>query len=147
VTSKTIKLAGNALAGGHSYGYDDAGRLASWTQPDATVVAYGWDDASNRTSAGGDVHVYDARNRLTIGPAGSYTYSERGDVLAVVGAEPVTFGWDGLGRMATADAVTYTYDSLSRVAERNGTGFAYTGLWIDPTSDGVNTYGRPRRGG
>lgn len=44
--------------------------------------------------------------------------------------------------MATADAVTYTYDSLSRVATRNGAGFAYTGLWIDPTSDGVNTYGR-----
>ncbi|MCH8992668.1 MAG: hypothetical protein IIA44_13105 [Acidobacteria bacterium] len=41
---------------------------------------------------------------------------------------------------------SYTYDSLSRVAERNGTGFAYTGLWIDPTSDGVNTYGRSPAG-
>ncbi|MCH8992667.1 MAG: hypothetical protein IIA44_13100, partial [Acidobacteria bacterium] len=78
-----------------------------WTQPDATVVGYSWDDASNRTSAGPDVYGYDDRNRLTTGPAGSYSYSARGDVLSVVGAEPVTFGWDGLGRMASADAVIY----------------------------------------
>ena len=51
VTAKTINLAGNPLTGDHTYGYDDAGRLTSWTQPDTTVVAYGWDDASNRTTA------------------------------------------------------------------------------------------------
>ena len=98
VISKEVTLPGNALAGVHGYGYDDAGRLTSWTNPDATTVSYGWDAASNRVSAGGDVYTYDERNRLTTGPAGAYSYSPRGDVLSVVGAEPIAFTWDGLGR-------------------------------------------------
>lgn len=70
-------------------------------------------------------------------------------MLSVVGAEPITFTWDGLGRTVSADngsLVTYTYDGLSRVAARNASPFAYSGQWIDPTSDGMHTYGRSAAG-
>lgn len=135
----------------HGYGYDDAGRLTSWSSP-AGTVAYTWDGAGNRTSAGGDVYSYDERNRLVSGPAGAYAHTARGDQESVTGpAGTASWVFDGLGRNVshtTADGTTATttFDGLARIATRDGTGFSYTGLALDPTSDGTAVYGRDPAG-
>ena len=145
VTSKTVTLPGNSLNGDHSYGYDQAGRLTSWTKPGLTVTGYTWDAAGNRIGAGPDVYTYSERNRLLTGPEGSYDYNPRGDLTTITGTGSASFSWDGLGRMVASDTgtpVAYTFDGLDRVATRNSTPFTYVGMWVDPTSDGSNTYGR-----
>ncbi|KKL48874.1 hypothetical protein LCGC14_2321150, partial [marine sediment metagenome] len=145
VTTRTVSLPGNALNGVHGYGYDRAGRLTSWTTPDLTVTGYVWDGAGNRIGAGVDIYSYSERNRLITGPEGSYVYSPRGDLATIVGSGTAAFSWDGLSRMTTSDTgtpVTYTFDGLDRVATRNSTPFTYVGVWLDPTSDGSNIYGR-----
>ena len=98
VKTEDVVLPGNPQAGSHTYGYDDAGRLTSWTHAGDTVT-YGWDGAGNRTSVGDDSFGYDPRNRLVIGPDGTYTYTARGDLATVTdGGTVTTYGFDPLGR-------------------------------------------------
>jgi len=140
-------LPGNAQSGLHSYEYDDAGRLITWSFSN-TTVEYGWDGAGNRTSAGGDVYGYDARNRLTSGPDGVYTYTPRGDLATITsGATETTYGFDALGRLVDYNGqVTFSYDGLDRVATRNTVPFSYVGAMLDPVTDGTFSYGRSPAG-
>ncbi len=141
--TEQVNLPGNTMSGLHNYEYDDAGRLTQWTHNSATT-SYGWDGAGNRTTAGSDTYIYDARNRLTSGPEGNYTYTPRGDVANISdGTTTVTYGFDPLGRLVDYNGqVVYTYDALDRVATRGTDTFEYIGMMLDPVDDGAFEYSR-----
>jgi RHS repeat-associated protein len=142
-----VYLPDNPQAGMHIYGYDDAGRLTSW-RLSATTIAYEWDGAGNRITAGSGSYTYDHRNRLVSGPDGTYTYTPRGTLASIDnGATTVTYGFDPLGRMVDYNGeAAFSYDGLDRVAERNSVGFTYTGMMLDPAGDGSFTYSRSPAG-
>ena len=144
MVSRVVELAGNPAAGASSYSYDWAGRLASWAKPDGTTVAYGFDDAGNRTSAGPAIWSYDERNRQLSGPDGAATWTPRGTLASVTGAGgATTYTFDALGRLADYDGQAgYAYDGLDRIATRNGAAFAYAGTEIDPVADGASLFAR-----
>ncbi|MFI0406851.1 RHS repeat domain-containing protein [Actinomadura sp. 3N508] len=87
LTSKTTT--GTAGAGQNTYGYDDAGRLTSWTDPAGQQTEYGWDAAGNRTKAGPTTYTYDERNRLTSDGTHTYTYTARGTLTSDGTSTPV----------------------------------------------------------
>ncbi|WP_326551566.1 putative adhesin [Micromonospora sp. NBC_01813] len=140
LTSKTTT--GTAGAGAHTYDYDDAGRLISWTGPDGTV-AYEWDDAGNRTRAGPKTAVYDERNRLVSDGDYTYGYSARGSARTRVSSGLVEqYAFDAFDRMTFAEGESYAYDALNRVVSRGSTAFGYAGLSAEVVSDGTETYAR-----
>jgi YD repeat-containing protein len=59
LTSKTTT--GFAGAGTNTYGYDQAGRLTSWSNG-TTTTGYAYDGADNRTQAGSTTYAYDVRD-------------------------------------------------------------------------------------
>jgi RHS repeat-associated protein len=132
-------------AGANAYGYDDAGRLTSWTAPDGATTAYEWDDSGNRIRNGDKTATFDERNRLLSDGDYTYDHTPRG-TLATRTSSGLTeqFTFDAFDRMTKAgeSGTTYTYDSLDRVATRNGTDFAYAGFAPDPVKDNNSTYGR-----
>ena len=138
--------AGQAGAGTQTYGYDLASRLTSWTGPSGTTTSYAWDNAGNRTQAGGQTYTYDERNRLLSGGGTTYTWSANGNLLTAATAQLQTsYTYDGLNRLTqvTGSATTaYAYDGLDRMVERNQTAFAYAGASTKPSSDGSFTYAR-----
>ncbi|WP_098010305.1 LamG-like jellyroll fold domain-containing protein [Streptomyces sp. sk226] len=142
LTSK--KTTGIAKAGENTYGYDDAGRLTSWTS-DGETTEYRWDKSGNRTGDGEKTAAYDERNRLL--SDGDYTYSHtaRG-TLATRTSSGLTeeFTFDAFDRLTKAgeSGTAYTYDALDRVATRNGAEFSYAGFAPDPVKDNNSTYGR-----
>ncbi|MCZ9345288.1 RHS repeat protein, partial [Streptomyces sp. TRM76130] len=125
-----------------TYGYDQAGRLTSWTA-DGDTTEYGWDASGNRVREGDKTAVYDERNRVQSDGDYTYTYSPRG-TLASRTSSGLTedFAFDAFDRLLQAGDVSYNYDSLDRVNSRNGTDFTYAGLSPDPVSDGASSYGR-----
>ncbi|MEU6076712.1 polymorphic toxin-type HINT domain-containing protein [Micromonospora sp. NPDC047074] len=134
--------AGTAGAGKHTYAYDLAGRLISWTGPQGTV-AYAWDASGNRIRAGAKTASYDERNRLLSDSDYTYTYTARGTLASRTSAgltEKYTF--DAFDRLTTAGSVTYTYDALNRVAARGTSPFGYAGLADDVVSDGTGRFSR-----
>ncbi len=140
LTSK--KTTGTAKAGENTYGYDDAGRLTSWTS-DGDTTEYRWDKSGNRTGEGEKTAAYDERNRLL--SDGDYTYSHtaRG-TLATRTSSGLTeeFAFDAFDRLTKAgeSGTAYTYDALDRVATRNGAEFSYAGFAPDPVKDNNSTY-------
>ncbi|MFI9584076.1 polymorphic toxin-type HINT domain-containing protein [Streptomyces sp. NPDC052236] len=142
LTSK--KTVGTAKAGENTYGYDDAGRLTSWTG-EGTTTAYGWDDSGNRVQNGEKTATFDERNRLLSDGDYTYDHTERG-TLATRTSSGLTedFTFDAFDRMTKAgeSGTSYTYDSMDRVAARNGTDFSYAGFSPDPVKDQTATYGR-----
>jgi len=52
-----------------------------------------------------------------------------------------------LDRLVAFDGVDYAYDGLGRVSSRGADSFAYSGFGLDPSSDGVQTFGRSPGGG
>jgi len=160
-TSQDINLPGNSQAGQHSYTYDRAGRIASFTHPSVTgpaTLQIGWDKAGNRTSLGSDTYTYDARNRLTQStePVGeilpvtttrNFTYTPRGTLSQVSdGTTSQNYTFDSLSRLTNyqdaLNSVAYTYDSLDRIATRGSSSFTYSGMDRDPVTDGTFTYSR-----
>ncbi|MFD0688592.1 polymorphic toxin-type HINT domain-containing protein [Actinomadura fibrosa] len=133
---------GTADAGQQTYGYDDAGRLTSWTNG-TTTTAYEWDDSGNRTKAGGVPATFDERNRRLTDGSNTYTYTARGTVSSKTGNGTTTaYDFDAFDRLLTAGQISYTYDGLDRLATRNGTAFTYAGLGTDPVFDGTTRYAR-----
>ncbi|MGY6500406.1 MAG: RHS repeat-associated core domain-containing protein [Acidimicrobiales bacterium] len=63
-TTRTLGPAGVAGAGTHTYGYDQADRLTSWTDPASVATTYTYDPAGNRIASGSATFTYDERNRL-----------------------------------------------------------------------------------
>ncbi|WP_425586304.1 LamG-like jellyroll fold domain-containing protein [Streptomyces sannanensis] len=141
LTSK--KTTGTAGAGDNAYGYDQAGRLASWTSG-STTTAYEWDDAGNRTKAGTAAATYDERNRLLTGGGATHTYTPRGTLATVTGGTGGTrqLAFDAFERKITDGTSTFTYDSLDRVTTYNGTAFTYDGGSNNLITDGTTSYAR-----
>ncbi|MEV4081146.1 deaminase domain-containing protein [Nonomuraea fuscirosea] len=132
LTSKTTE--GLAGAGSNIYGYDHAGRLASWTGPDGTTTAYEWDAAGNRTKAGNKTYTYDERNRLLEGDGSIYTYTSRGSVASQTkNGTTRNLTFDAFDRLINDGDATYTYDAFDRMATRQKSSgaqqrFVYAGL-------------------
>ncbi|MCC6434837.1 MAG: hypothetical protein IT196_07400 [Acidimicrobiales bacterium] len=128
-----------AGAGGHSYSYDQGGRITNWTSP-AGAVNYSWDKAGNRTAAGATSFTYDARNRQTTNAGTAQTFTPKGDLL--------TGGLvhDTFGRLTSDGNVQFTYDGAGRPVSRNLTGgpetdrFAYLAASTAISMDGVARY-------
>jgi RHS repeat-associated protein len=134
--------AGTAGAGDNTYGYDDAGRLTSWTVG-GTTTSYEWDAAGNRTRAGGKAATYDARNRLQSDGDYTYSYSARGTTATRTSSGLTErFSFDAFDRLIAEGAVTYGYDGLDRLATRNGGTLGYSGLSMDPVAVGAFRYSR-----
>ncbi|MEU5869739.1 RHS repeat-associated core domain-containing protein [Nonomuraea sp. NPDC047529] len=134
LTSKTTE--GLAGAGSNTYGYDQAGRLTSWTGPDGTTTSYAWDASGNRIKAGTKIYTYDERNRLTEGDGSTYTYSPRGTLASQTkNGTTRNLTFDAFDRLINDGDASYTYDAFDRMATRqNNAGqqrFAYAGLSND----------------
>ncbi|WP_285778453.1 polymorphic toxin-type HINT domain-containing protein [Microtetraspora sp. NBRC 13810] len=131
LTSKATS--GTAGAGNNTYGYDQAGRLTSWTDPDGRTTDYAWDDSGNRIKAGEDTFTYDERNRLLSGGGTDYTYTPRG-TLATETKDGTTRNlvFDAFDRLITDGETTYGYDAFGRMTGRAKAGsqqsFVYSGL-------------------
>ncbi|WP_165498664.1 RHS repeat-associated core domain-containing protein [Streptomonospora litoralis] len=153
--------------GTHTYGYDDAGRLTSWTAPGGETTDYEWDASGNRVRAGEETFSYDARNRLTgSGDGDTWSYTPRGTLAqSVVDGVERTPEFDAFERMvASGDGtVEYGYDALGRVATRTEdeglmaaaetSEFLYGGLEknnplavLDSEGDALSSYGRDEAG-
>ncbi|MFD5014867.1 LamG-like jellyroll fold domain-containing protein [Streptomyces chartreusis] len=145
LTSK--KTTGTAGAGDHTYAYDHAGRLTSWTQGN-TTTPYQWDAAGNRTKEGVTTATFDARNRQLTDGSKQFTYTARGTMASVdTGAgTPRALTFDAFERKITDGAATYAYDSLDRVQTRNGTNFTYDGGSNSLANDGTSNYNRTPEG-
>ncbi|HWL38008.1 MAG TPA: RHS repeat-associated core domain-containing protein [Frankiaceae bacterium] len=143
VASQTISPAGISGAGTHTYGYDLADRLTSWTGPAGTKT-YGYDNAGNRTTAAGKTYTYDERNRLVSDSAGgTYTYTARGTLAsAPVAGSQGTLTADAFGRILTDSGTTFSYDSLDRVATRGPNSYSYDGVDPEPVVVGITKSAR-----
>ena len=52
ISQQVLALGTNTANGTHTYGYDTAGRLTSWTSNSGAVTNYTYDASGNRTGAG-----------------------------------------------------------------------------------------------
>jgi RHS repeat-associated protein len=138
----------------NTYGYDEAGRLTSWTNTlaggSAHTTGYGYDGDGNRTSVNGVTYSYDLRDELTSDGTNTYTYDARGTELSkTVTATGLESGdaFDAYGQDVTAGTTTYTYDALGRVLTAGTTtlDLQRPGQHGRP-SDGTTTYSRDTGG-
>ena len=140
ITSKASTVKGTSTT--DSYAYDGLGRLTSWNSG-STTTRYTWDNAGNRTSAGGQSYTYNERNQLRSGGAASYAYTARGTLSSVTaGGTTTPVGFDAFDRMTTYGSSSYAYDGLDRVASQNGNAFSYDGLTNGTVADGSQTISR-----
>ncbi len=155
LTAKTTS--GPAGAGANTYRYDGLSRLTGWVDPGGTDTAYGYDGASNRTTAtttaGSRASVFDERNELVSAAGGgqpdlAQTYSPRGTLTtADHGAGTFTYTFDAFERLTQAatptTTVANTYDGLDRLTTRNGATFGYADQTNNPVTlpaaDGATT--------
>ena len=138
VTSRQVVLPGNTGAGSNSYGYDNVGRLVSWTAPSGAVRSYVWDAGGNLTGNAGVAQSFDQRNRLVLSGSTTLGWSARGTLTSSKAgtAAAVVSVFDGLGRQTTSGAQVFVYDALDRVVSNGSTGFGYAGVEIDPVTVG-----------
>ncbi|MDR6594751.1 RHS repeat-associated core domain-containing protein [Saccharothrix longispora] len=138
--------AGLAGAGDHTYTYDHANRLKSWTVG-GTTTEYAWDASGNRTRNGAKTAAYDERNRLLSDGDYTYTYSPRGSMASRTSSGfTEDFSFDAFDRLVQVGGTTYSYDGADRLVTRGSKSFAYAGFDIDPVSDGDTAYGRGAAG-
>ncbi|MFC6079866.1 RHS repeat-associated core domain-containing protein [Sphaerisporangium aureirubrum] len=133
---------GFAGAGSDAYGYDQAGRLTSWTH-EGTTTRYTWDAAGNRTGADGATATFDERDRRLTDGGTTYAYTPRGTLAATSGPQGRrAYEFDAFDRMTVAGATAYTYDGLDRPATRDGARMTYSGQGDAPVGDGTFRYAR-----
>ncbi|MBE1497549.1 RHS repeat-associated protein [Amycolatopsis lexingtonensis] len=141
------KTTGVAGAGDNTYGYDQAGRLTSWSAGGKTT-SYAWDASGNRVQAGDRTATFDERNRQLTDGADTLTWSARGTLNARTGpAGTVTSEFDAFDRAVKQGSATYAYDGLDRASSRNDQALSYDGTSLDLTSDGTSTFSRDSRNG
>ena len=134
----------------NTYGYDEAGRITSWSNG-TTTTDYGYDQDGNRTcvttSASGcttanSTYKYNARDQLTADGTNTYTYAADGTLSAkttnATSAVEV-YAFDAYQQMATDGGAAYSYDALGRVTSAvspSGTAaLQYSGTANDLASD------------
>ncbi|MEU7230348.1 LamG-like jellyroll fold domain-containing protein [Streptomyces chrestomyceticus] len=145
LTHKTTR--GTAGAGDNTYTYDQAGRLSSWTNGDATT-AYEWDAAGNRVKNGTIAASYDERNRLLQEGNTTYRYTARGTLASATPKSGTAreLTTDAFERRITDGDTSYGYDSLDRITGRGQTEFTYDGGSGNLVGDGTHTYSRTPNG-
>lgn len=130
---------GTADAGTNTYGYDQVGRLTSWTAPGGDTTAYAWDASGNRTAINDNTFSYDERNRIVLGAGSEFSYTPRGTLATKISGD-TTRHWvfDAFDRLISDGEATYSYDALGRlVSRKQGTDekrFTYSGLENDIVS-------------
>lgn len=129
-------------AGARSYGYDDAFRITSITDPQnaAQSWTYGYDKLDRLTSAmqtaTSQGFTYDANgNRLTMTGSTPATYSissTSNRLSAVTGAVGGTYGYDESGNLLSRDNASFTYNNAGRMTSSTRgsvtTTYAYNAL-------------------
>jgi len=143
VTSEAIALPGNLQSGTHTFTYDFANQLTSWTSALTGTTTYEYDASGNRTRAGTATYTFDARNRLVLGAGALYKWSPNGTLRSVATgvAKPIRYTFDALGRLANYNGqVQFTYDGLGRIAQRGNSGFTYEGTELNAVTDDTSTY-------
>ena len=132
LTTLDVNLPGNPAAGHHTYTYDRADRLASWTKPDTTTATYDYDASANLTNNAGVTAVFDQRNQMTSSGPTAYSWTPRGTLASTTTAGVVTTAtFDALDRQTANAGVNYTYDPLGRVLAAGAQQFSYAGFEID----------------
>jgi RHS repeat-associated protein len=164
VTSMTT--AGLATAGGgtamvtNSYGYDEAGRLTSWTATpaggSASTTSYGYDNDGNLTSSGGVTYTYDARDELISDSNGnSSAYSANGDLISQTSSanSETRSTSDAYGQQITDNSVSsYEWDAVDRMVSAANSGggtpisITYDGDTGNVASDASAAYSRDPAG-
>jgi RHS repeat-associated protein len=143
LTYNDLGLVVSRTTGGRTtgYGYDDAGRLLTLTQPGARTITYGYDEAgrigSLTDTLGNAIHYsYDAMGRRTAqqikGADGAaytslaYAYDEAGRLHKVINPDDSfqQMDYDEVGNLVTAineltQTTTYQYDPLGRLTHTN----------------------------
>ncbi|MEV6303420.1 RHS repeat-associated core domain-containing protein [Actinoplanes sp. NPDC051861] len=147
LTSKTAYQPAGSTA--NTYAYDGAGRMQSWTAG-TTTTEYDFDDAGNRTRAGGTTSVYNEQNQLVDDGTSTYAYSPRGTldkVTAKSGGAVKDLSYDAFERLTAQGGSTFGYDALDRVATRNSVaGIEYEGLGNEVVADGARVLSRDALG-
>ena len=119
------------------FAYDSAGRLRSVTRDGVASAAYEYDANGNRTSrtssAGIELGVVDAQDRLTSYGGATYQYTDAGELTRqIVGPDTTTYHYDAMG-------------ALRWVQQPNGTRIDYVidaaGRRVGRTVNGVLTQG------
>jgi RHS repeat-associated protein len=151
----SMNTSGLAVSGGgtgtasNGYGYDQAGRLSSWTSG-TTTKTYGYDGNGNLTSNNGTAYTYDARNQLTSDGTHTYAYSANGDVMSVTSASgTVNSTSDAYQQQVTAGTSSYGYDGLDRLLSVAGSAtesLSYSGMSGLLAADSSATYSRDPSG-
>jgi YD repeat-containing protein len=153
LTYNDLGLVVSRTTGGRTtgYGYDDAGRLLTLTQPGARTITYGYDNAgrigSLTDTMGNAIHYsYDAMGRRigqqirgadgTAYTTLAYAYDEAGRLHKVINPDDSfqQMDYDEVGNLVTAineltQTTTYQYDPLGRLTHTNeplGATTAYT---------------------
>jgi RHS repeat-associated protein len=107
-----------------TYAYDALNRLAEFNPPGEGATSYGYDEAGNRTEAGGTTYNYNALNQLTESSDGTtYSYDGAGRMTGKInGSEETSYEWDLLDHLAKVEGLSettsYAYDGLERLSER-----------------------------
>ncbi|KAA9163969.1 type IV secretion protein Rhs [Amycolatopsis acidicola] len=131
---------GVAGAGANTYGYDQAGRLASWTSGN-TTTDYGWDGAGNLTRDGPDTATYNERNQLTSKGATNYSYTARGTLATrTTNGAATNLAFNAYDELTSDGATTNTYDALDRLITTGNSALTYGGTGQTITSDGAADY-------
>jgi RHS repeat-associated protein len=107
-----------------TFAYDPLNRITEFNPPGEGSTSYGYDEAGNRTEAGGTVYEFNALNQLIKASDGTaYSYDGAGRMTGIDnGSEKTSYEWDLLSRLAKAEGPTgtasYAYDGLERLSER-----------------------------
>ena len=112
------------LASDTRFAYDSAGRLRTVTRDGVVAATYEYDANGNRTSrtssAGIEMGVVDAQDRLVTYGNTSYQYTDAGDLRrAIAGPDTTTYHYDALGALRwvtlpTGARIDYVIDAMGR---------------------------------
>ena len=141
---------GYAGAASSSYGYNEAGELTS-ADTGGTTTSYGYDADGDLTQAGATSYSYNAQDQpvssTTSAGTTSYGYTLSGALASVAPPSGAAQDYtsDAYGQTATAPGgISYGYDGLGRLATRTTTSgtadFAYSGTGDTVANDGTTSY-------
>lgn len=150
-SSTGVVINGATTSINNSYTYDGLDRLTSWKNTAGVTTTYGWDGASNRSSAGNTTFSYNADNQLTSSTSGSattnYSYNSQGDLTSTSSPTSNTsYTYNNADQVtnttSSGGTATYTYDSLGRLASINANQLSYDAAGTSPVAIGTTLISR-----